>query len=134
MVPSLIPCLFFSFSFSNPPPTLPCRPIIPSLIPCLNNPSVCLCSLPLCFQIPRANMAARAPTRMTVARGSATSTEGCSRHQTTPTLTHPTRSVFTSWKVKPGVFPSERFLFCSVAVVTRAADMVSCLSAYCLLQ
>lgn len=59
-----------------------------------------VCSLPFCCKILRSNMAARASTRTTVARGSATSTAACSRRQTTPTRIRPTKSVFTSWKVQ----------------------------------
>ncbi len=57
-------------------------------------------------------MAPRALTRTTAARGSATSTAGSSRPQTTPPPTRPTKSVFTSWKVKQHPVQSQCSIFC----------------------
>lgn len=99
--PPLFPvsCILFQHPVTFHSPSLPMGP---SLIPQLSNPSVCLFSA---SKIPQAIAAARARTRMTVARGSATSTAACSRLQTTPTPTRPTKSVFTSWKVQQGPLP-----------------------------
>lgn len=65
-----------------------------------------VCSLPFRSKILRSNMAARAPTRTTVAHGSATSMVACSRRRTTPTHIRLTKNVFTSWKVQQKSLPS----------------------------
>lgn len=105
LVPFLAPILRILSLPSNHPPIHPLTqyPI------CL---SLSLFPLSFWFQNPRAIMAARGPTRTTVARGSATSTAGVSPPQTTQTPIHPIRSVFTSWKVKPDHWC---FIFCSIA-------------------
>lgn len=91
----------FSFSPANTPSTLPAFQSFPHWSPD-SITHLFVCALPFSFKIPQAIMAPRAPTRTTVAHGSATSMAGCSRPQTTPTPTRLTRSAFTSWKVKQG--------------------------------
>lgn len=66
-----------------------------------------VCSLPFRSKILRSNMAARAPTRTTVAHGSATSMVACSRRRTTPTHIRLTKNAFTSWKVKQNSLHSQ---------------------------
>lgn len=65
-----------------------------------------VCSLLFHSKILRSNMAARAPTRTTVAHGSATSMVAYSRRRTTPTHIRPTKNAFTSWKVQQNSLPS----------------------------
>lgn len=66
-----------------------------------------VCSLPFRSKILRSNMAARAPTRTTVAHGSATSMVACSHRRTTPTHIHLTKNAFTSWKVQQDSLPAQ---------------------------
>lgn len=107
---SLFSLPHFSFFCTNPPSTLPDSQSFPHWSPD-SITHLFSCPPPFCFKIPQATMAARALTRTTVARGCATSMAECSRRQTTPTPTRPTRSVFTSWKVKQGPFPFQHFIF-----------------------
>lgn len=65
-----------------------------------------VCSFPFRSKILRSNMAARAPTRTTVAHGSATSMVACSRRRTTPIHIRLTKNAFTSWKVQQNSLPS----------------------------
>lgn len=64
-----------------------------------------VCSVHFRSKILRSNMAARAPTRTTVAHGSATSMVAFSHRRTTPTHIRLTKNAFISWKVQQNSLP-----------------------------